>query len=289
MKNIIIKKCRLCNSEFEVNINNKRSNKKEFCSSKCATTYNGLNNKGKTRSDEFKKLLSEKSKGVNNHFYGKKHSEKTINEMKESSKWDESKFRYCNMNDIEKQIFDGILISDGCISNSRISGRLTLGFKYKETLERIINDLKSLNFSNIYEYKKNINFNRKCKLYTYYHTKSNFYRDLFFQYERWYINKKKIIPNDFILTPLSCYWWYVCDGYISRNNIFLCTDSYEKNYLLDISNKINKLGFRNNITTRNRIRLFKKDSKNFLNWISIDNNINIQNEYLYKWNIKKLK
>lgn len=44
------------------------------------------------------------------------------------------------------------------------------------------------------------------------------------------------------------------------------------------------IGFKNSITSRNRIRFYKKDSENFLKWIS--NDINIQKEYLYKWNLK---
>lgn len=61
--------------------------------------------------------------------------------------------------------------------------------------------------------------------------------------------------------------------------------SFDKIYLQSISNNINKLGFKNRITSKNRIRFYKKDSENFLKWIS--NNIDIQKEYLYKWDIKK--
>lgn len=279
MRKIEIRKCELCSNDFEVNINNKRSNKKRFCSSICAIKYNGLNNKGKKRTDEYKKEMSIKNSGKNNPFYGKKHTIDSISKMSKSSQWNENKYKYCNMTENEKEIFDGIMISDGSLNNSRISARLTLGFKYLETVNRIINDLPSINFSTPWKYNTYNNIHKKN--YIHFFTKSNSYRDLLFEYNRWYNNNIKIIPSDIEITPLMCYWWYVCDGYLTDNNVYLCTDNFQKKYLKLISNKMKKNGFNNSITTRNRIRLPKKDTINFLNYIS---NINIQKEYLYKWN-----
>ena len=275
--------CEMCGELFEININNKKSNIKRFCSSTCAKKHNGLNNKGKKRSDDCKKLMSLNRLGENNYFYGKKHSKSSIEKMSISSQWLDDKYKFCNMTDIEKEIFDGIMISDGSLSKSRISARLTLGFKYIETIERIINDLPSINFLKPWNSKT---FNKiQNKTYSHSFTKSNSYRDLLFEYERWYKNNKKIIPLDFKFTKISFYWWYVCDGYISsRNNVYFCTDCFDNEYLIFISNKITEFGFKNNITSRKRIRLFKKDSKEFLDWISSD--IEIQKEYLYKWKIK---
>lgn len=136
------KKCELCEKEFVVNIKNKISKKKRFCSGLCAKKSNGLNNKGKKRTDEFKDTLSKKLTGKGNPFFNKKHKNESIEKMKESSKWKEDRYKYCNMNDKEKEIFDGIMLSDGCLSSSRISSRLSLGFKHKNTLNRIIKDLK---------------------------------------------------------------------------------------------------------------------------------------------------
>ena len=44
------------------------------------------NEKKKVLSEETKKIMSDKSKGVNNHFYGKKHSRESISKISNSSK-----------------------------------------------------------------------------------------------------------------------------------------------------------------------------------------------------------
>jgi len=282
-KEIKLKKCELCNNFFEVNINNKRSNKKRFCSGYCAKRHNGLNNKGKCHTEEWKKELSVKNSGTNNPFYGKKHTQDSILKMSLSSQWKEDKYKFCSMSEKEKEIFDGIMISDGSLSKSRISARLTLGFKYLKTIEKIISDLPSVSFLKPWRYESIID-NRTNKKYINFYTKSKSYRNLLFEYERWYINKKKIVPNDIKLTPLMCYWWFVCDGFILNNNVYLCTDSFNDNNLELLKNNLIINGFDVSVRKNKRIYFKKESSINFLNWISED--IEIQEEYLYKWNIK---
>lgn len=274
-----LRKCELCDNVFEINIDNKQSNKKRFCSKKCS---NKLKNLGRKHTEEWKKKMSIRNKGENNPFYGKKHSKESKNKMSKTSKWTEDKYKYCNMTDQEKEIFDGIMISDGSLNKSRISARITLGFKYIETIDRIISDLHSINFKNPWKYKSKPD-KRTLKSYTNYFTKSTFYRDLLFEYNRWY-KDKKIIPNDIKITPLMCYWWYVCDGFILNSNVYLCTDSFDKKSLLLIKNKLEKENFNVSIRSNNRIFFNKKSSIDFINYIS--NNINIQKEYLYKFELK---
>lgn len=288
MKTPIFEKreCELCHEEFEVNIKNKRSEKKRFCSEKCAKRSNGLNNKGKKRTEEYKKTLSEKLTGKGNPFYNKKHKKESINKMRESSKWSEDRYKYCNMNKVEKEIFDGIMISDGSLSKSRISSRISFGFKYMETIKRIIKDLSSLNFIEPWKYETKPD-KRTNKSYVNYYSKSNSYRDLLLEHNRWYINNIKVIPEDIILTPLLCYWWYVCDGFLLNNNVYLCTESFRYEDLLIIKDKFEKIGFSTSIRKNKRVFFTKESSIRFLNWISFENKIEIQKEYLYKWSIKK--
>lgn len=146
MVKVETKNCELCKSEFEFNPNDKRSSQKRFCTSLCAKRSNGLSNKGRIHTDDWKKMMSEKNKGENNPFFGKKHKLESIKMMSESSLWDENDYTYCNMSDVEKEIFDGILISDGSLSISRISGRLSIISKYSETIDRIIKDLPQDSF-----------------------------------------------------------------------------------------------------------------------------------------------
>ena len=81
------------------------------------------------------------------------------------------------------------------------------------------------------------------------------------------------------------YWWYVCDGYINRGNVYLCTECFMEDDIKNVSIKLNNIGYKNSITTKNRIRIFKKDSNIFLK--NISKNVEIQKEYLYKWEIEK--
>lgn len=282
MKKILTKKCELCSLDFEYNSGNKRESNKRFCSSFCAKRNNGLSNKGNKHTDEWKKMMSEKNSGENNPFYNKRHSIESIQKMSESSLWDESDYKYCNMSEHERKIFDGIMISDGSLSVSRISGRLTLGFKYLETIERIITDLTSISFLKPWEYNSNPD-KRTNKSYKNFYTKSLSYHNLLHEYNRWYKNGVKIIPNDTKITKIMCYWWFIGDGYISNSNVYLCTDSFDLESLEFISKKINEFGFKNSIRKNKRISLNKESSYRFLEWISKD--IKIQKEYLYKWKI----
>ena len=275
-----VKKCELCGDDFEYNPNNKRSSNKRFCTSLCAKRFNGLNNKDKKRTDDFKKMMSDKNKGENNPFFGKIHSVESLEKMSKSSQWDESKYKYCNLTKNEKEILDGIIISDGSISISRISGRLSLIFKYIETINRAIIDLPSMKFLKPWKYESNID-KRTNKSYINYQTKSLSYHDILLEYNRWYKNGIKIIPDDLEITPLMCYWWFIGDGYNSNKNVYLCTDSFDKNSVEKINDKFKIKGFKTSITSRNRIFFDKKSSIIFLDWISKD--IEIQKEYLYKW------
>lgn len=279
----MIKICELCKNEFIVNPKNKRSYNKIFCSGICAKRSNGLKNKGRNHTEEWKKLMSIKNKGENNPFYGRNHVKDSIDKMSKSSKWKEDKFKYCKMSNIEKEIFDGIMISDGSLNKSRISARLTLGFKYMETINRILSDIISIEFLNPWKYESKVD-KRTNKSYTGYYTKSKFYHDLLIEYNRWYIDGKKIIPDDILISPIMCYWWFVCDGYNMNGNVFLCTDSFEVKHIENMIYKLKEFGFISTIRKNKRIALDKKSSLVFLDFISRD--VQIQKEYLYKWQRK---
>lgn len=275
------KTCEQCGVEFIINENLKRERNKRFCCRLCAIKHTGINNKNKKHSLEEKLNKSENSKGILNNFYGKKHSTESLNKMVESSLWKEEKYKYCNLSENEKEIFDGLLISDGCLEKpSRISSRLSFGFKYIEILEKIKNDLPSIKFSDIVEYTSKPH-KKTNKRYTNYWMKSIKYFNFLDEYKRWY-NIKKIIPNDFRLTSLSCYWWYICDGYILEDNVNLCTDCFNEEDNLKLIHIFNKNNLYPTLTSRNRIYFNKEESQKFLNWVIIHNkNINIYN-YKFK-------
>jgi len=269
-----IKRCELCNAEFVINSRNKREKNKRFCTQKCAKTNNGKSNIGRKHSLATKEKIKKNTTGENNHFFGKSHTIISKNKMSKSSQWNKSKFRYCNLKNEEKEILDGLMLSDGCLSEkSRISARITFGFKFKETCVEIINSINSINFSPIWQSKKN-----KC-----WYTKSNMYHDLLKENNRWYPESKKIVPENVLITSLSCYWWFLGDGYISEGNVYLCTDSFTENENLFLISKLKEKGYNPSLTNKNRIRFNKKESIEFLHWIKPENGI--LEQYKYKWKL----
>lgn len=267
-----IRNCKICNNEFDVNLRRKRESEKILCSVSCARVYNGLNNKGRKHSDEINK-----KKGLNgefNAFFGKTHSKESKEKMSKTSMWDESKFRYCNLQFEEKEVLDGLLLSDGCLTEkSRISARLSFSFKFKETPEEIFKALNSLDFSPIWQ-----NEDASC-----FHSKSNMYHDLLSENKRWYPKKEKIVPKDVLITSKSCYWWFIGDGYVTAGAAYLCTDSFTEEDNRFLINKLKNEGFNPSLTSRNRIRFNKKDTIIFLKWIKPESGI--MKQYRYKWKI----
>lgn len=270
---IIKRSCKKCNNSFEYK-DTIRNSKRKFCSRACAQSYNGENNKGKTRSLEFKNKMSQNFQGENNPFFKKKHSKKTIKKMSKSSMWDKSRFKTCNLQYEEKEVLDGLMLSDGCLSEkSRISARLTFGFKFKETCEEIVKTISSMNFSPFWQSEQT-----KC-----WHTKSNMYHDLLVENERWYPKGRKIVPKDVLITSTSCYWWFIGDGYNDDDNVYLCTESFSKNDNFFLIKKLKEKGYNPSLTSRNRIRFNKKESITFLHWIKPENGV--LEQYKYKWKL----
>lgn len=266
--------CEQCQTTFIVNEKLKRSREKRFCTRKCSGLNNGLNNEGRKFSNDINKTKG--LSGCLNYFYGKPLSQELLNRNKKKIALTRlKKVKRCNLTETERDVLDGILVSDGCLtSKSSISARLTLGFKYSETLNDIKEALPSIIFSKTFTSKDGKGF----------HNKSKMYGDLLHENERWYINGNKIIPFNIRINSVSCYWWFICDGYNSNNNVYLCTDSYTKNENLWLIDRFNDLGFNCNITSKNRIRFFKGDSKKFLKWITPKDGIHQQ--YKYKWIFK---
>jgi len=273
------KNCELCQKLFYYNENRKRERLKRFCSGFCAKRFIGLSGRGRKHSEEWKKIMSERNSGMNNPFFGKNHSSETKKKISVKNLWSESDFLIYNFNEQERQIFDGIMISDGSLEKpSRISSRLTLGFKYRQTLERIIDDLENIRFNPIYEYK-HID-KRNGNLIVNYFTKSLSSNTLLKEYNRWYKEGIKIVPNDLFFTPLFCYWWYVLDGYLIDDTVNLCTESFNSDDISLIEKYFLNININVKITKRNRIYLNKKETIKFFNYIK---DIKVQKEYEYKF------
>jgi len=179
--------------------------------------------------------------------------------------------KICELTATQFEILDGMLLADGHLDSSPISARLTYGCKFRETLCDIAVVFPQLHFSNLW-----------CSKHDHWHFKSSYYRDLKPQHDRWYVNKIKRVPVDMRLTPLSCYWWFVGDGYQVDYGLCFCTDVYDRESIECLRYKFHLLGFDTSVTpSTNRIRVRGKSAPRLLEWMR--NNVVISVQYLYKW------
>lgn len=166
---------------------------------------------------------------------------------------------------------DGILLADGHLDPSPVAARLTYGCKFKSTLSDIEKQFDQFHFSEPWLSKTG-----------YWHHKSSYYRDLLCHRKRWYDGKTKIIPEDVMITPLSCYWWFVGDGYQVNYGLKFCTEAFDRQSMDIVRSKLEDLGFSTSITpSSNRLRIRGKSAPRMLDWIR--SNINIAEQYTYKW------
>ena len=113
--------------------------------------------------------------------------------------------------------------------------------------------------------------------------------------EKWYPNNIKTIPNDLILTPITCLYWYIDDGCLSGcNNIILSTQSFleenlEKTVLIQLRNildcKDESVRIRKDSKKQPIIIIPRRFVKRFLEYIGpcpVEC-------YDYKWDIKPYK
>lgn len=262
--------CEWCGDTFGIGTT-VRELRRRFCSTACAKIRNGKLNKGRKHSSEARAKISAASIGKNNGFFGRTHSNSSLRKMSRShmNSW-KQKAKICNLSELEMEVLDGLLLSDGCLSNvTPVSGRLSFGFKFRETLLDIVGALPSLMFS-VPRVNADSNWFFKSKSYS----------NLLSENRRWYLNKKKIVPKDVRVTAVSCYWWFVCDGYCNGKSVYLCTDSFLLRHIRFLIKQLRGVGFRSNhIPSSNRIRISTGDSIKFMDWIGG----NISSQYLYKW------
>ena len=115
-----------------------------------------------------------------------------------------------------------------------------------------------------------------------YHSKS--YIELAKFRERFYIDSKKVVPDNLKLTPLVCKQWYIGDGMLHKGYIELCTDSFSIVDIEKLVEKLHLLDFRCWRTKINRIHISKEHTPNFLKYIYPCPK-GIESCYKYKWNI----
>ena len=120
-----------------------------------------------------------------------------------------------------KEIVEGELLGDGNLhSRSVFSARYRHSSKYKEYLEWLRSQL-GLECNSISKAKNDIA----------YYMATATYLDLYPLYKKWYVDGKKIIPFNLILTPTICLHWYLGDGSFDRAICRLATYNFSKSEL----------------------------------------------------------
>jgi len=88
---------------------------------------------------------------------------------------------------------------------------------------------------------------------------------------KWYINGKKIIPNDLILTKEVCLHWYLGDGYSEDKTCKFSTCGFTKKENEKLCELLLNIGFKSNINKRSGgyyiIRMRRSSSFKFLDWL----------------------
>ena len=178
-------------------------------------------------------------------------------------------------NPIALETMDGLIISDGSISNKdgQIYHRFSIASSQEEFMNYCRNKLLCLNPSEVsgreaLGYARNKGYEKSA-----YGFSTSFHPDITKQRIRWYINGKKIIPNDIRITPLMLKMWYYGDGSIVNDKISntctlrLSTDGFtsqEVNFLIQQLEL--QIGIKS-VNADGRIRLRTESISKFFSYI----------------------
>ncbi len=193
------------------------------------------------------------------------------------------------------EVINGALLGDGMIEKKQPHPKKhNSNFKYCSSMKQHVIFISSF-FKNILtDGTKNTaeySYTDKRTNKTYHNFNIRTKTDILFTNlrKKWYPNHIKIIPNDLILTPLSCLIWYIGDGHLFNQNnrtneIRLCTNNFKKSDLEKII--IPQLSkFNAYIRKKDKDYMFETiiprlEVKNFLEYIGNSPFI----EMNYKWN-----
>lgn len=137
------------------------------------------------------------------------------------------------LNEIQKEVLNGALLGDGCLSihKNGINAQFSYISKSRQHVEYVGEYFKE--YWTGEEIKDSFYLDKRTNK-TYFNSKMKTYTNETFteEYNRWYINGKKHLPQDLILTPLTCLIWYIGDGGICHGqhteNIKLATQCFLK-------------------------------------------------------------
>lgn len=200
-------------------------------------------------------------------------------------------FRHLNatLTDTQIQILNGALLGDGMIEQKRFvyasksNQHVYFVWNY---FRHIMSPKNKNNLSVVTQYDK-----RTEKSYTryFFNSQSNqCFEDI---HKCWYVNRKQI-PNNLVLTPLTCLVWYLGDGSLNSVNysISFATDSFSRELLDFLCRQLKSFSARMVEMKKHgkiihRIHIPRKKAYDFLRYIG-DCPFK---DYAHKWNIPPYK
>lgn len=167
-----------------------------------------------------------------------------------------------------KELIDGLLLGDGSLDKRAKNARYRHSCKHKEYIEYVIKQLHEFGVftETIYDKDNGYKTGRVFQCY------SKVHNDLTKHYERWYKNKKKVLPPDLKLTPLVLLHWYIGDGgfdsdkgYLRQISIAAHSFSFDEREIL--CEKLREFGLKVSNTKKGKINITKKSIPLFLSII----------------------
>ncbi|MDP1712445.1 MAG: hypothetical protein Q8K86_08310 [Candidatus Nanopelagicaceae bacterium] len=129
------------------------------------------------------------------------------------------------LTNVEQEIISGGLLGDGSIFLKKYSAYFSYACKHRSVVDDLAVRLSRLHPT----IRKRQYFDERTKkTYTCFLLSTHSYPSFLKLRQKWYPNGKKIIPNDIMLTPETCYWWYLGDGSSGNSSLTLFTNGFQK-------------------------------------------------------------
>ena len=182
-----------------------------------------------------------------------------------------AKGNFCQLSQKAREWIDGELLGDGSLlSRHNYSAKFRYGSKYLEYINYVSDTLNSFGMKQCGKILKKKDKQYGSYVYCY---GCCDYAELLPIYKRWYPKRKKIVPRDIKLTPLTLRQWFIGDGCLhhpkkAKPYIQLSTNAFPIPDVKWLIKQLNKLNFK---TTRspsnNTIRISTHSTKEFLDYI----------------------
>jgi hypothetical protein len=192
------------------------------------------------------------------------------------------------ISDSQHQVIEGMLLGDASVFRRRANAV----FRHKSSQEEFVRHVAGLlpfEFGFYSEPAREVSIRGKvCHRSAAHIAESRVDVSLNEYRNRWYSGTKKVVPENLVLTPTVCKYWYYSDGYSSWNGdncviVGLCTNSFTRAECEALQGSLAALGFDFKIAKKLNGHILqgrKKDAVNgFLGFIGPSE----LDCYRYKW------